>query len=58
MFLGEDITRILESIAEGHDAVHNDGSRMDTGVAAVPDKPSEFSYAYDFTGKVLSVACV
>ena len=24
------------------------------GVAAVPDKPSEFSYAYDFTGKVLS----
>ena len=25
------------------------------GAAAdVPDKPSEFSYAYDFTGKVLS----
>lgn len=24
------------------------------GVAAVPDKPSEFTYAYDFTGKVLS----
>ena len=37
MFLGEDITRILESIAEGHNAVHNDGSRMDTGVAAVPE---------------------
>ena len=37
MFLGEDITAILESIAEGHNAVHNNGSRMDTGVAAVPE---------------------
>ena len=37
MFLGEDITRILESIAEGHNAAHNNGSRMDTGVAAVPE---------------------
>lgn len=37
MFLGEDITEILDSIADGHGAAHNNGSRMDTGVSAVPE---------------------
>ncbi len=37
IFLGDDITAILDSIAEGHGAAHNDGSRMDMGVSALPE---------------------
>ncbi len=37
MFIGDDITKILESVESGMNAEHNDVVLMDTGVSSVPE---------------------